>query len=170
MKNVGHHRRLCEQKPKVSYHEPLSHLNALLQYASNFKLGQIKFTILQDGTHTGQWRLQAVIGEDAMSEGEGDTRDKAIEVASIMTLALFDPNGKSLAANISHPDSSQLTKLARDVETAAETLRTQATQRNLQQQQHQQQQQQCPISIATPLCDVYCVQGCDGACRWCVAG
>ena len=40
----------------------------------------------------------------------------------------------------------------------------------VEQQQHQQQQQQCPISIATPLCDVYCVQGCDGACRWCVAG
>ena len=111
------------KRPKVTHNEPLSHLSAIMQYTGKFKMGEVKFTILADGTSTGAWKVQTVINEEPMCEGEGDSRDKAIEEASISTLALLDPSGKSLDANVHHPDPSQLTKLQRAVEEAGNLLR-----------------------------------------------
>ena len=101
--------------------EPLSHLNALMQYISKMKLGQTAFKILQEPGQgqngNNKWFVRAVIGDcDEMGFGEGETREAAMEKAAIVTLHLFDPIGKSLAANINHPDPGQLSKLARDIE------------------------------------------------------
>eukprot|EP00617_Octactis_speculum_P006215 CAMPEP_0185773968 /NCGR_PEP_ID=MMETSP1174-20130828/76125_1 /TAXON_ID=35687 /ORGANISM="Dictyocha speculum, Strain CCMP1381" /LENGTH=278 /DNA_ID=CAMNT_0028460919 /DNA_START=26 /DNA_END=858 /DNA_ORIENTATION=- len=109
------------KRPKVVANGPLTHLNALMQYINKFKLGQCAFKQVKKGTGMqpplNTWVMRAVIGEgDEMGQGTGESREDAIEKAALVTLHLFDPNGKSLAANISHPDPGQLTKLARDIE------------------------------------------------------
>ena len=81
-----------------------------------FKLGQTAFKMLEQPPASQKWVLRAVIGEDEMGYGEGSTREEAMDKASIVTLHLFDPVGKSLAANIVHPDAGQIAKLARDIE------------------------------------------------------
>lgn len=104
------------KKPKVSRDEPLSHLSALMQYVYKFKLGQVAFQLLEQPPASQQWAVRAVIGEDKMGFGEGSTRDDAMNKASLVTLHLFDPLGKSLSANVTHPDEKELTKLASAIE------------------------------------------------------
>mmetsp|Transcript_52815 Transcript_52815/g.120384 ORF Transcript_52815/g.120384 Transcript_52815/m.120384 type:complete len:253 (-) Transcript_52815:111-869(-) len=107
------------KKPKIGGDVPLSHLAALMQYTWRMKLGQTGFKMLEQpppqGTST-KWVVRAVIGEDEMGYGEGPTRDAAMNKAALVCLHLFDPVGKSLAANLGHPDPAAVAKLAKEIE------------------------------------------------------
>mmetsp|Transcript_32256 Transcript_32256/g.64281 ORF Transcript_32256/g.64281 Transcript_32256/m.64281 type:complete len:363 (+) Transcript_32256:399-1487(+) len=90
-----------------------------MQYLGKMKLGQPSFRILQQPTaqsHTTKWVVRAQLGDDQMGYGEGESKDEAMDKAALVTLHLFDPVGKSLAANILHPDPAQLVQLAKDIE------------------------------------------------------
>lgn len=106
------------KKPKTGRDDPMTPLNALMQYSSKFKLGQIKYQIIKQppNPENNKWTMRALIGEDEMGFGEGDTREAAMQKGALVTLHLFDPTGKSVCSNIIHYDSSQLDKLEKMIE------------------------------------------------------
>jgi hypothetical protein len=105
------------KRPKMGRDDPMTPLNALMQYSSKFKLGQIKYQILHEPSKTdNKWIMRTVVGEDEMGFGEGPTKDAAMEKGALVTLHLFDPTGKSVCGNIVHHDVIELNKLQNLIE------------------------------------------------------
>ena len=92
----------------------LTALAALHKYCAKFKLGQVGYRQKRAEPYV----ITCVMDGQELGTAQHADKDTAMEKASLLTLHLLDPEGKSVCANLNHPDENELKRLAQHIANA----------------------------------------------------
>lgn len=114
------------KKQKLAAETRLTAVVALHKYAQKFKLGQPgyreKVRCCGVGVTCSQttvpFTISVVINGSELGTAQHGEREAAIEKASLVTLHLLDPDGKSIVANITHSNEAELKALCSQITNA----------------------------------------------------
>jgi len=99
------------KKQKLNQETRLTALVALHRYCGRFKLGPPGFREKSTSPYT----MTTVMNGAELGTAQHGDREAAIEKAALITLHLLDPEGKSIVANISHPNEAELKALCQHI-------------------------------------------------------
>ena len=96
------------KKRKLNEATQLTALVALHKYCAKFKLGQVGYRQKRAEPYV----ITCVMDGQELGTAQHADKDTAMEKASLLTLHVRDPEGKSVRANLNHPDENELKRLA----------------------------------------------------------
>ncbi|KAJ8613373.1 hypothetical protein CTAYLR_002293 [Chrysophaeum taylorii] len=102
------------KKQRLNQETNLTALVALHKYAHKFKLGAPGFR--EKGSNP--FVITVVLNGSELGTAQHGEKEAAMEKACLITLHLLDPDGKSIVANIHHPNEAELKKLCLQITNA----------------------------------------------------